>query len=226
MPIEDIYHDLIITIPLFVWVIFVVKYFSRWVYNLAVKKGYPPKSATYFGRKAIHIFASGLVALSLPFLFKEPFLPFLSALILAIYTYLPHQRNRLYQWFQAKDNIREVNFCLMWGFSILIGWFFDKTFWLGVIPALFMSFGDGVTGIVRNLKYKRRTKAWEGSLAMFLVCVLIGLKMGLAGIIAAIFATIFEKFEFIDDNISIPLSSLFILITFFYFFPSLTKSLF
>ena len=210
----NIYHDLIITVPLFIWVIFVVKYFSRRVYDLAVKNGYPPESATYFGRKAIHIFASGLIALSLPFLFKEPFLPFLSALILALYTYLPHRKKQLYQWFQAKDNIREVNFCLMWGLVILIGWFFDKTFWLGVIPALFMSFGDGVTGIVRNLKYKKRTKAWEGSLAMLIVCVLIGLKMGWPGIIAAISATIFERFEFIDDNISVPLISFLVLLLF------------
>ena len=210
----DIYHDLVITVPLFIWVIFVVKYFSRRVYDLAVKNGYPPESATYFGRKAIHIFASGLIALSLPFLFKEPFLPFLSALILALYTYLPHRKKQLYQWFQAKDNIREVNFCLMWGLVILIGWFFDKTFWLGVIPALFMSFGDGVTGIVRNLKYKKRTKAWEGSLAMLIVCVLIGLKMGWPGIIAAISATIFERFEFIDDNISVPLISFLVLLLF------------
>jgi len=214
--IEAFYHDLVITVPLFIWVIFVVKYFSRWIYDLAVKKGYPPDSATYFGRKTIHIFASGLIALSLPFLFKEPFLPFLSALILAIYTYLPHKKGQLYEWFQKKENIYEVNFCLMWGLVILAGWFFDKTFWLGVIPALFMSFGDGVTGIVRNIKYKKRTKAWEGSLAMLVVCVLIGLKMGLAGILAALVATIFEKLEFIDDNISVPAISFIVLAIFFY----------
>jgi len=217
----DVYYDLIVTVPLFLWVLFIVKYFSRWIYDFAIKKGYPPESATYFGRKAIHILASGLVALSLPFLFKEPFLPFLSALILALYTYLPHKKGQLYQWFQAKDNLHEVNFCLMWGLVILIGWFFDKTFWLGVIPALFLSFGDGVTGIVRNLKYKKRTKAWEGSLAMFLICALIGFKIGFAGIIAALAATIFERFEFIDDNISIPLFSFLILFFFYIFYPSL-----
>lgn len=213
----DIYHDLIITVPLFIWVIFVVKYFSRRIYDLAVEKGYPPDSATYFGRKAIHIFASGLIALSLPFLFKEPFLPFLSAIILAVYTYLPHRKGQLYQWFQKKENIYEVNFCLMWGLVILAGWLIDKSFWLGVIPALFMSFGDGVTGIVRNIKYKKRTKAWEGSLAMFVVCALVaGLKMGWPGIIAAFFATIFEKLEFIDDNISVPAISFIVLTIFFY----------
>lgn len=208
----DFLNDFYITISLFVWVIFVVKYLSRWIHDLAIKKGYPPDSAVYFARKIIHIFASGLVALSLPFLFKEPFLPFFSAIILAVYTYLPHKKDKLYHWFQKKENIYEVNFCLMWGLVILIGWFFDKSFWLGVIPALFMSFGDGVTGIVRNIKYKKRTKAWEGSLAMFIVCALVGWKMGWPGLISALGATIFERLEFIDDNISVPVVSFLILL--------------
>jgi len=220
---ENIIHDLIITVPIFLWVLFVTQYLSKLIYNLAVKKGYPEDSATYFGRKFIHIFASGLIAISLPFLFREPFLPFLSALILVVYTYLPHRKKQLYQWFQIKDNFNEVNFCLMWGLVILIGWFFDKSFWLGVIPALFLSFGDGVTGIVRNIRYRKRTKAWEGSLAMLIVCILIGFKMGWAGIIAALFATIFEKLEFIDDNISIPVVSFLILLFFFILYPTLTN---
>jgi len=210
----DFLNDFLIIIPLFIWVFFVIKYLSRRVYNLAIKKGYPPDSATYFGRKIIHIFASGIVALLIPFLFKTPILPFLSALFLAIYTYLPHKKAKLQEWYQIKGNISEVNFSLMWGLSILIGWYFDRTFWLGVIPALFMSFGDGVSGIVRNLKYKRRIKAWEGSLAMFLICILIGLKMGFAGILAALFATLVEKTEIIDDNISVPLISFLTLIFF------------
>lgn len=207
-----IYHDFVLTIPLFVWVIFVTQFLSKWVYKYAVKKGYPEQSATYFGRKSIHIFASGLVALLLPFFFKEPLIPFLMAILLAIYTFLPHIQNKIFNWFQVKENLHEVNFCLMWGFSVLIGWFFDKSFWLGVIPTLFMSFGDGITGIVRNIKYKKRNKGWEGSLAMLIISLLIGAKMGLAGVIAAIFATVVEKFDFIDDNISIPVVSFIILL--------------
>jgi len=218
---QDIYHDLIVSIPILVWILFVINYLSRWVYNLALKKGYPKNSATYFGRKIIHIFASGLVTLSLPFLYREPFVPLMSGFALALYTYLPHRKKQLYDWFQVKENIYEVNFCLMWGLSILFGWFLDKSFWLGMLPALFISFGDGITGIVRNLKYKKRVKAWEGSLAMLFVCVLIGLKMGWAGIVAAIFATIFERFEFIDDNISIVISSFVVLAIFHFFFPAL-----
>jgi len=217
----EILYDLKISIPLFFWVLFVVQFLAKWVSNLAIKRKYPKNSAIYFGRKIIHIFASGIVAFLIPFFFKEPILPFLMAVFFAIYTFLPHKTGKLFDWFQVKENLHEVNFCLMWGFSILFGWFFDKSFWLGVIPALFMSFGDGITGIVRNLKYKKRGKFWEGSLAMLFVCVLIGLKMGWAGIIAAIFATIFEKIEGIDDNISIPIISFLILLFFFKFFPNL-----
>ena len=221
----DIFHDLIFSIPLFFWVLFVTQILSKWVANFAIKKGYPKDSATYFGRKIIHIFASGIVALLLPFFFREPLIPFLMALLLAIYTFLPHKIGKLFDWFQIKENMNEVNFCLMWGLSILVGWFFDKSFWLGALPTLFMSFGDGVSGIVRNLKYKRRIKAWEGSLAMFFTCFLIGLKMGWAGVIAAVFATIFEKSEIIDDNISIPTISFLVLLFFFRFYPNLMKSL-
>lgn len=207
-----IYHDFVLTIPLFIWVIFVTQFLSKWVYKYAVKKGYPGQSATYFGRKSIHIFASGFVALLLPFFFKEPLIPFLMAILLAIYTFLPHIQNKIFNWFQVKENLHEVNFCLMWGLSVLIGWFFDKSFWLGVIPTLFMSFGDGITGIIRNIKYKKRNKGWEGSLAMLIISLLIGAKMGLAGIIAAIFATVVEKSDFIDDNVSIPVVSFIVLL--------------
>ena len=220
---EQILNDLIISIPLFLWVIFVTQVLAKFVFEFALKKGYPKDSATYFGRKFIHIFASGIVALLVPFLFKEPIVPFLSAMALAIYTLLPHKKGRLFDWFQVRENIHEVNFCLMWGLIILIGWFFDKSFWLGVIPALFLSFGDGITGIVRNFKYKRRGKFWEGSAAMLFTCLLIGLKMGWAGVISAIFATIFEKSEILDDNISIPAVSFLVLLFFFKFYPNLIK---
>jgi len=203
-----------------------MKVVSRWIYNFAVKKGYPPDSATYFGRKAIHILASGVASILIPILYKEPIIPFLSAIVLAIYTYLPHKKNKLNQWYQARNNTKEVNFSIMWGISILVGWYFDKTFWLGVIPVLFMSFGDGITGIIRNIIYKKRTKAWEGSFGMLFACVLIGSRMGIAGIVAAIFATIVEKSDRIDDNISVPIVSLITLIIFKSFFPSLAQSFF
>lgn len=227
IPKANILHDFYITIPLFLWVLFVIQVLAKLVSDFAIKKGYPKDSATYFGRKIIHICASGFTAILLPFFFKEPIIPFILAIGFAAYTYFPHKINKLFDWFQVKENIHEVDFCLMWGLVILIGWFIDKSFWLGVIPALFMSFGDGVTGIIRNIRYKKRTKAWEGSLAMFITCSIIGgWKFGVAGIVAAFLATIFEKLDFIDDNITVPIVSFITLVVFFDFLPYLTQPLF
>lgn len=231
MIVDYLLHDFLITIPILLWVFFVMKVISRWIYNFAIKKGYTPDSATYFGRKTIHFFASGLVALLIPILYKEPFIPFLSAILLAVYTFLLHKKDKLESWYQIKNNTKEVNFSIMGAISILIGWRFDRTFWLGVIPILFMSFGDGITGIIRNIKYRKRTKSWEGSIGMLLVCILIGLRMGWAGIIAGVLATIVEKIvpidsNIMDDNIAIPVASLIVLIIFKSFYPSLAQSFF
>jgi dolichol kinase len=84
---------------------------------------------------------------------------------------------------------------------------------LGVIPVLYMSFGDAVTGVVRNLLFGRRTKSWWGNLAMAAVCLPIGAPLGPWGVFSALFASLIEHFEFgpIDDNLTIPLSSFIIL---------------
>ena len=116
----DILHDLILFLPLFLWVLLVVQVLAKFVFRFALKKNYPKDSATYFGRKFIHIFASGIVALLIPFFFREPIVPFLSAILLAIYTFSPHKKGKLFDWFQVKENIHEVNFCLMWGIVIFL----------------------------------------------------------------------------------------------------------
>ena len=223
MNIQNIFQDLTIIIPLSFWTLFVIKYLSRWTYKFALKKGYPQNSATYFGRKVIHILGAGVTTICVPFLIKEPLIPFLSGLLFALYTYYFRWKKDLQSWFQVKENNNEVNFSIMWSLSLMAGWLIDKSFWLGIIPCLFISFGDGITGIVRNFRYQRRSKAWEGSLAMLLVTVFIGAwKMGWAGVVAAIVATAFERFEGIDDNISIVVSSFIVLTIFHFFFPSLT----
>lgn len=81
-----------------------------------------------------------------------------------------------------------------------------------MVPTFFIAWGDGVTGVVRNLKYKKRTKAWEGSLAMLLVCIPIGALLGIVEALTGFVATAVERVEWIDDNISVPLVSLGVLI--------------
>jgi hypothetical protein len=57
--------------------------------------------------------------------------------------------------------------------------YIDRTFWLGAIPVLFMAYGNGITGIIRNLKYNKRTKAWEGTVGMLVLYILSAQKWGL-----------------------------------------------
>ena len=69
-----------------------------------------------------------------------------------------------------------------------------------------MSFGDSATGLIRAVTQKRHVKSWEGSLAMLLICSIIGfLNLGVYGVIVGFIATLVEKIPEIDDNITVPM---------------------
>ena len=204
--------DVPITIALLAWMGFILLFASRWLYNYVIRRGWEQKRGTYLGRKLVHILGAGVVAVLLPFEFHEPYFPFLFALFLAGFTYSLHKLNRPLRWFQDPDNYSETYFALTWGTAVLVTWFLDKTFLLAVLPTLFMAWGDGITGVVRNLIHKKRTKAWQGSLAMLVVCVPVGALMGVVGVLAGVAATAVERVDRWDDNISVPLVSLAILI--------------
>jgi phytol kinase len=107
---------------------------------------------------------------------------------------------------------------------ISLGWVVSGgNFWFGILPILFMSFGDAITGIVRNTLHKKRTKSWWGNIAMALLSTAIGATMGIAGILAGATASLVEHFEFkfVDDNISIPSSAFLILYAIQSFAPGL-----
>ncbi|HYB45058.1 MAG TPA: hypothetical protein VEC92_00915, partial [Nitrososphaerales archaeon] len=159
MAVDPILADVPITAVLLIWMGFVLFFGSRWLYNLVLKKGWDQKRGTYLGRKFVHIFGAGLVAAVLPFEFHEPYFPLLFAMLLAVLTYTLHKTNHILYWFQDPANYSETYFAIMFGTVVFVTWFIDKTFLLAVVPTLFMAWGDGVTGVVRNLKYKKRTKA-------------------------------------------------------------------
>jgi dolichol kinase len=187
-------------------------------------RGITNNVAIYYNRKIIHIFAGGLCALVVPFLFTTPIYPFIMAILLTLLTYIPHKLNRLMYWFQTEKNMYEVTFTMMWGIILTLGWIlYEGDFRLGVIPILFMSVGDALTGIVRNYLYGKRTKSWWGNLAMAAVSIPIGALLGIAGILAGGLASIIEHFEVypLDDNITVPLTSFTILVLAKFLAPSL-----
>jgi dolichol kinase len=175
-----------------------------------IRRGLSEHVAVYFNRKIIHILAGGLVAMVVPLLYESYVLILVMVLVLALGNYYPHRTGRLYYWYQVKGNMFEVHFIVMWGLVMLFGFLVGNK-WLGVVPIMFMSVGDGVTGIVRNLLYKRRTKAFVGNLAMMAFCIPFGYAiLGPVGAIAGFLASLAEKLEvgWLDDNITVPLISL------------------
>lgn len=215
-----------VTALLFVWVIFVVAILTRSLYYWMLKRGVENNVAVYFNRKVVHIFAGGICAAVVPFVFETPILPLVFAMFLAILTYVPHKLGKILFWFQTEENMYEVTFAIMWGLIIALGWFLSKgNFWFGILPVLFMAVGDALTGIVRNVIYRRRTKSWWGNLTMALFAIPLGAMLGFAGILAGAVASVIEHFEFypIDDNATVPSISFLILLLAKFYAPSLLQ---
>ncbi|MBS7639498.1 MAG: dolichol kinase [Candidatus Bathyarchaeia archaeon] len=197
------------------WVIFVVAVLTKRLYDFMRRWGLEHNVAVYYNRKIIHVLTGGLCALLVPIFFESFILPLAISLLLSAILLFCHRGNRLMYWFQTEDNAYEVSFCIMWGLILTLGWLISGgNFWIGVLPILFMSIGDAITGIVRNMIYKRRTKSWWGNLAMALFSMVVGSIVGQAGILAGAVASIVEHFEFkpIDDNVLVPATSFIILL--------------
>lgn len=215
-------EEVAVTMLLLSWVIFVVVFLTKKTYDFMVKRGLEHIVAVYYNRKIIHILAGGLCALIIPAAFESFILPLIMSMLLSVFLLICHRGKRLMYWFQTEDNSYEVSFCIMWGLIISLGWILSGgDFRVGVLPVIFMSIGDAITGIVRNLIYKKRTKSWWGNLAMALFSVIAGTAMGFAGMLAGAAASVVEHFEFklIDDNVLIPLTSFIILLLARYIAP-------
>jgi phytol kinase len=200
MPLETI---LIITGLLLVWNLFVIHYLAKWVYNYV--KHYKDIPAAYVGRKIVHIFGGGITAILIPIFYQGYYeLVTISAFGLAAYL-LFRRRYRPLNWFQIKENMYEVHFAFAYGTILMIGVLLQNLM-IGLIPLYFMSFGDSATGLIRAVTQKRHVKSWEGSLAMFIICSIIGYTLlGMYGILIGAIATLVEKIPGIDDNITVPI---------------------
>ena len=194
---------LIITGFLLLWNLFVIHYLAKWVYNFVQKyEGIP---AAYIGRKIIHIFVAGITTILIPIFYSGYYeFAILSTFGLSVYLFFWRQY-KLMHWFQVRENMYEVHFSLAYGAILLIGVLLQNLM-VSLIPLLFMSFGDSATGLVRAVTQKKQVKSWDGSLAMFIVCSIIGwLFLGVYGIIIAAVATLVERIPGIDDNITVPI---------------------
>ena len=218
------FNEIIAASLFFVWVVFLTKVLSKKIYEWMEIRGIKYEVAVYYNRKVVHVLGGGLCALIVPFTFTSPILPFVFAMTFAILIYHSLRSGRTMCWFQIESNHYEISFIIMWGIIISLGWIVSGgNFWFGVLPTLFMSIGDAITGIVRNRLHKKRSKSWWGNLAMGVFSTIIGATMGIAGIIAGAAASFTEHFEFklIDDNVSVPSVSFLILLFIQIYLPEL-----
>lgn len=186
-------------------------------YRAMVARGMEPIRAVYYNRKIVHMMAGGVGSLMVPLVFTDPWYPLTAGLLLTLFTYLAHRSGLRMYWFQTPDNTNDVKFALMWAASVSALWWLLGDPWLAVLPALYMAFGDGVTGIARNALIRRRSKDPIGNVFMLIVCVPMGWVIGGHadpaipewGVISAVVATIVERYELgpIDDNVLITLSA-------------------
>jgi len=191
-----------ITGVLLVWNLAVIHYISRFFYEFVRRRRDVP--AEYVGRKVVHILGGGVTALLVPLFFEGYYwIVSLMAVLLAGYVFF-WRRWRMMYWFQVKENSYEVHFAVAYGLMIFVG-FYLRNIWIGLIPVLFMSFGDATTGLVRAFTQKRHIKSWDGTFAMFIVCSAIALwKLGLYGIGVSALVSLIERIPGVDDNVTIP----------------------
>ncbi len=195
-----------VTAALALWVAAVVLWISRLVYTYAMSRGLNDTISKYISRKTIHILGGGVTAAVVPVVYAQPWFPLASAIAITGYLHYRRAKN-IMSWFQEENNAYEEHFALMWGLVILLSWLVVRNLTLGVVSAMFMSVGDGITGIVRGLRGVRG-KAWSGTLAMLATCVLIGFYyLGLSGAVGGAIASIAERVEGVDDNITVPIAS-------------------
>lgn len=115
-------------------------------------------------------------------------------------------------------SIAELHFPVAGTISIAVGWVWLGNPWLAIVPALFMSWGDLLTGLVRSRVYGREVKGNWGSVAMIAVCLIVAyfFKPYWIGVAGAVVATLVERFTPLshgiwDDNWTIVLSSLLVM---------------
>lgn len=197
--------------------VLVVLFLTRIPYRAMVARGMEPIRAVYYNRKIVHMLAGGVGSLMVPLVFTSPWYPLICGLLLTLLTFGAHATGLRFYWFQTDENRNDVKFALMWALSVSLLWWLLDNPWLAILPALYMAFGDGVTGIARNLLVRRRSKSPIGNLFMLIVCAPMGWVIGdlaepaipVWGLISAIVATWIERYEFgpIDDNVLITVAA-------------------
>ena len=213
--------DLVWFFVLGLWSILIV-FAIKPVHSYMVKNGSENMVAVYYNRKIAHMLAGGVPIILSPIVFESPIWPLIGGILGFFALLSTHLLDRRLWWMQTEQNVNDATFALMLGTSVYLIWEYTNEPWLAILPSLYMAFGDGVTGIIRNKLFKKRTKSAWGNLGMAMVCLPLGFFIGNSvdpsipvwGLISASVASFVERYEFgvIDDNILIVIASSIVII--------------
>lgn len=194
-----------------------VLFLARLPFDAMVARGMEPIRAVYYNRKIVHMAGAGVASLMVPLVFTDIWYPLIAGILFSGFTWVTHALNMRMYWFQVEENRNDFKFAISWVASVTFLWWLFDDAWLAILPALFMAFGDGVTGIARNYFVRHRSKSPIGSFFMILVCAPMGWVIGglaataipVWGLIAGVIATVVERYEFgpVDDNILITVAA-------------------
>ncbi len=190
------------------------------VHGYLMNRGCEHMVAVYYNRKIAHMLSGGVPILLSPLVFDDPIWPLIGGIIGGIMLTSTHLLDRRLWWMQTDQNMNDATFAFMLGISVYFLWTVSDEPWLAILPSLFMAFGDGVTGIIRNMMFKKRTKSAWGNLGMAILCLPMGLLIGATasipiwGLLSGAVASFVERYEFgpIDDNILIVIASTLVLL--------------
>ena len=177
------------------------------IYEKMREMGIGENLAVYISRKLIHALAAGVATLTIPLVFHTPLIPATLSTLLAAALIIARRRGGM-KWFQTSRDANEVTFVLSWGASLTAVWLATRNMTLAIIPPLFISIGDAVTGFTRAAVIGRREKHWIGNLAMAAFTVPVGILLlgPLWGTATGIAAAIAEKIDRpVDDNVAVAL---------------------
>jgi len=178
--------------------------------NVAVDRGVPQ----YVSRKIGHL-TGGMGLFMCLLFFQEPWWPLILTLgfafLLGGARLIKPNAFRGVGGSGRSKAMAEVWFPLASSISILIGWVWLDNPALGIVPTLYLAWGDCITGLIRSHFYGREVKGIYGSYGMFVICVLIGLVLiepWWVGLVGAAVVTLVEKFtvanQYVDDNLTVP----------------------
>lgn len=170
-------------------------------------------------RKCAH-FGAGAVVLPFPFVFEGILYPVLLPALFLLGLYIGH-RTEVFHGFVRKARIAELGFAFSVLVSMAVAWSIDP--WLATVPVMFMSMGDGSTGLVRWLHHRGQAgfrKYWCGTIAMLAISLPFSFFITpyWIGIVGATVATVAEKVcgdisvVKIDDNLTVPLAALVVMV--------------